>query len=49
MFVQGANGAMCLINDAEGLFAACADLSPPPGGWVLGQTVKKSCYPKCGD
>lgn len=47
--VDSIHGDWCMVNSAEGQFALCRYLKPPKGGWVVGQTVKQSCWPKCGD
>lgn len=48
-YVDSAHRNWCMINSAEGMFVPCSALAPPQGGWVVGKTVKQSCWPRCGD
>ena len=47
--VNGAVGNWCEINSAEGEYVQCSTLAPPRGGWIVGKTVKRACWPNCGD
>ena len=47
--VDSALGRWCMINSADAEFVPCGSLVAPRGGWVIGKTVKKSCWPHCGN
>jgi len=47
--VDSALGRWCMINSADAEFVPCGSLVAPRGDWVIGKTVKKSCWPHCGD
>jgi uncharacterized protein YraI len=48
VYVDNKVGKWCMINTADPSFVPCSALLPPKEGWIIGKTVKKSCWPHCG-
>lgn len=49
--VFAAHGGYCEIGEEGPTFVPCRLLAPPPGGWVIGRTVRPvPCWGReCGD